>query len=48
MKILHVRITDWDLEMITNGGQIDRIIDNVFLKVYRSNHKEKLKHSVEE
>ena len=43
MKIIHVRITDWDLEMITRGGQIDRIIENIFLKIYRSNYEEKHK-----
>jgi len=41
MKIIHVRLTDRDLEAVNSGGQIDRIIQNVFLKIYHSNYEEK-------
>jgi hypothetical protein len=35
MKVIHVRITNWDFEMLSKGGQVDRVIDGVFLKIYR-------------
>lgn len=43
MKVIHVRLKDFEIEALNSGASLSRIIDNVFLKIYHSNYEEKKK-----